>query len=815
MKQKKILQTAVLIITVIFSVLVIFKRSALQPETVIPLQSPQAAASAAEEIPTETELPAFGDKGSVVISEFMAKNKAYLQAEDGCFYDWVELENVSARDVSLKDWRISDKQDGGRSLPDITLKAGEQIVIFASGLDSTDGELHADFSLSEGETLFLIDPAGETEQTAAQIKAQTDTSYTVMTDGTFAECLYPTPGRENTREAYAELENEKVPSGPLIINEAASKNYKFKFDSRDAYPDWIEIKNISSASVDLSEYYISDTDKDFLKLRLPAASLAPGQITLIVCAENEEEAKKFPDRNTLIMSLGSEIETLYLSSSEKIVDFMSMRDLPYSGSMGRMDGENGVFLFEEPTPEAENKKGTRYYAESPVCSIPDGVYENVDSLSVELNGNGKIYYTLDGSLPTRESELYTDPITVSKTTVIRAICSDGIGLDSRAKTMSFIINEGHSLPVLSVVGNDTEELNKIYRAGIKGEELPGCIEFFDGDSGFSIDCGIRMAGRASLGRPKKNLTFKFRGSYGKDSLVYDLFDGGITSFDALTLRSGQDNEYAVIRNEISEDLCLEFTDKVVAQRSRYCVLYLNGEYYGLFALKEKINEAFCADYEGVSKESITIYDAPAIQGEEFFNDVVTPCVNGSVEDDAVYKKVCEKLDMDSFIDWLIMQGYTGNFDITYGNVSYYRSTESDNKWNSIFYDLDAAFRVDYYNFRNIYNIDFYLNQICQMVSGLMKNQTFRDAFLTRAAEALSTTLSDEHVVEKMKAMYALIDDEMVRDCERWNLSYANYQQCRDKMINMITGSDYHGHSIETISLMAGLTEEERLSYFGE
>ena len=86
-----------------------------------------------------------------------------------------------------------------------------------------------------------------------------------------------------------------------------------------------------------------------------------------------------------------------------------------------MDGENGWFFFASPTPGKDNTDGERTIAASPSALTKGGIYEGVESVTVELEGAGTIRYTLDGSAPDGKSPIYSAPITLTKTTVLRAV----------------------------------------------------------------------------------------------------------------------------------------------------------------------------------------------------------------------------------------------------------------------------------------------------------------------------------------------------------------------------------------------------------
>ena len=88
-------------------------------------------------------------------------------------------------------------------------------------------------------------------------------------------------------------------------------------------------------------------------------------------------------------------------------------------------------------------------------------------------------------------------------------------MPSRVLTLSYILNQGHSLPVVSLVSNDKLTFNGMYYTGSKEIETPGNLAFYDGDSSFSIPCGIKMQGGTSLELPKKNMSLRFRAPTGR------------------------------------------------------------------------------------------------------------------------------------------------------------------------------------------------------------------------------------------------------------------------------------------------------------
>ncbi|MFW9596853.1 MAG: lamin tail domain-containing protein [Paludibacter sp.] len=102
---------------------------------------------------------------NIRISEIMAANDSVLTDEDGEYSDWIELHNYSGNDIYLGGWTLTDEVYFPYKwmFPDITIKAGEYLVVFASGKNRrvTGKALHTNFNLkASGEYLALINPSG-------------------------------------------------------------------------------------------------------------------------------------------------------------------------------------------------------------------------------------------------------------------------------------------------------------------------------------------------------------------------------------------------------------------------------------------------------------------------------------------------------------------------------------------------------------------------------------------------------------------------------------------------------------------------------
>lgn len=796
---------AAVIIIALAAALLLGGRGKAEPEL------PASAVPTATPSPDPEELSR--GAGQVVISEFMEKNRTVLRDEDGDFSDWIELWNQSDEAVDISGWSLSDRENQlGWTLPELSLQPGERIVIFASGKDRQGAELHTDFSLSGDEGVWLRNEYGYLCSSALCGDCEEDVSLALGAGGSYEQSLYPTPGYENTAAGWESFQQSLSCESPLIINEAQVYNTEAA-PVRQEYYDWVELKNNSGQSLLLSDYYISDDRDDYLLYRLPELELGPGEFILLYCTSQALPEGYYATG----FELNSENEQLYLASAEgTLLDCVSLKGIPCQGSYGRRAGEAGWFYFSSSSPGAENSGGERRVAEKPVSLTADGVYNDINGMYVELSASGTIRYTLDGSAPTAESPEYTGPIYIDGTTVIRAVNIEPGALPSPALSLSFIINENHSLPVLSLLTDSPREFDIMYNGKQKGVELPASLSLYDGEDSFTIGCGVSMNGETSLVLPKKNMSVRFRGAYGQSTLNYDIYGGGVTEFTNLLLRSGQDFPISIIRNELSQELCAQATDKVINQRSRYCILYINGEYSGIYSLKEKANEQLYAGIAGVSRDSVEVLEANVSLASDFYEDVVRFCQFNDMSLEENYRHFCDMFDIDSVIDWLILEGYCANTDLSSGNVRYCRSSENDGKWRLMFYDLDASFSTTASVFMNVMSEYARDNrQFASFMVPLMDNAQFKDRFLSRAAELMGSVLTVENVMAEIDRLCAVVAPEVERDYARFGRTVADWEWAVEQLKSLLTDHNWQQLNIDNLCELFELSPEEREYYFGE
>lgn len=753
------------------------------------------------------------DADKIKISELMVKNDATLLDSDGEFSDWFELVNTSDSPVSLAGWRVSDGEDkSGWSFPDVTIDAGGYLLVFASSKESAGTELHASFSLSEDETLYLYAPENYLADSAPNVSTMADHSSVRRADGSFEDCIWPTPGYSNDADGYELFCAAHTATSPLVINEVMVYNDSYNRQPDGEYYDWVELKNVSEEPIMLAEYYLSDDKDNPMLWRLPERYLDPGALLVVHCSGNSDLSTS--DTVHSNFSLNSTNERLYLTSAaqQRVTDYVWLHDIFKDWTVGRMDGQSGFFYLSSPSPWSGNRGNAyRYISDQPVSLGEDGIYNDVTSVSVELEGSGRIFYTTDGSRPDESSAEYTEPITLDKTTVIRAINVQDGAAPSRAITLSYIINENHTLPVLSLSTDSPSTFSGIYYNKRKYYEIPANISYFEDGSSFNIDCGLKMKGWTSLENPKKSMGVSFRGCYGDDMLDYDIFGSDVTEFSSLSIRAGQDYPLAIIRNELFQELCLEMGDNVPTQNSKYCILYLNGSYYGIYCLKEDFSKQYYASHNGVKKDDVTMLKSPVALNSGVYQEVFQFCRDNDMSLDENYDHICSVLDIDNVVDWFLIEGYTANSDVN-GNMRYFKLNDGG-KWQIAFYDLDWTFNYASNCFTNITDSNREV-QVSQLINRLLTNARFREQLLSRYSELVSTTLSNEHVLAKIDELQALLEPEVPRERDQWGSDVDGWHYRLDELRSFITNNDYANYSANKLCSMLGASAEQKMQYFG-
>lgn len=724
------------------------------------------------------------------ISEVMAENNGLYLGTDA---DWIELGNREEHVVSLNGYYLTDNMEKPNAFPlsgHVIAENGFVIVLL-----SKDAPFHLS---TDGETVYLTCNGEIVDQLTYSEEIG---DHSASSDGILP---YATPGYANTQEGYdLYLANVTLPD--LIFSEAVSSNTKYS-PQNGQYYDFVELQNRSDKAISLSGYYLTDKRSDLMRYALPEVTLGAGEYYVVYCSG-------LTDAGHAPFKISSSGETLYLSDGDTLLDILKVPgDLEQDKSYGR-NGNRYVYM-EQATPGTQNVTGYAARVSIPVPNITPGLYAN--AISVELSGEGTIYYTLDGSRPTERSKVYSGPISLNNVTTIRTFAVKE-GRVSDIGEYTYLVGIEHTLPVVYVslpqesLRGDGGVITNVSKT-IEKECVLSLYE--DGEMKFSVPCGFRLHGNDSRKGAKQNFQLRFRSEYGPGKLHYKLFDDlDITQFDSLLLKGGsEDYPYAVLRDEFCTGIVNGRTHLYVLA-CKPCVLYLGDQYWGIYYLRERFSDDYVADHFDVSAKSVDLlfsYGGVQSGSAKDYNALLSYVRNHDLSKDEYCDYVTERIDVLSLMDWYICRSYVGDKDVA--NIRYFRSTEYDGKWRWMYFDLDWAFwhTTDKPITSFIKNDDHNI-----LMYNLLKNKKMRDTFLKRYAELLDSFLNEEFITAELDRYVAFMEPEMELDRARWGYTVAGWKNAVKKMYDYVKDGARTKNVLTDIKSYFGLSDEQMKSYFGK
>jgi len=474
----------------------------------------------------------------------------------------------------------------------------------------------------------------------------------------------------------------------MVINEIMSSNTTTINDEDGDTSDWIELYNCGVSQVNLVGYYLSDDSLEIKKWQFGNVVIDPGEY-LIVFASNKDTILNYWHTNFKISASGEKI-TLS-DSSGSIIDQVDVPASLSDVSYGRISDGSLPWIFQEPSPGSANTGNEILgYADTVSVSLPGGFYSS--SISVELSASeSDIFYTLDGSDPDSCSQKYSTPINITKTTILKALSMKKGCLPSPTTYQSYFINIKTDLPVISLICdpyNLFDADSGIYTNYKMDWERPAHVEFFEDDKslGFSENCGIEIFGSQSAEWPQKSISVKFKKRYGVSKIEYPLFpDFRVTTFKAFVLRnSGNDFQYTHIRDAVMQTLVKDLDIDYLEYRP--ATSFINGEYWGIYNIREKINEHYIANRHGVDANNIDLLEnnMEVIHGDSLhYQRLIDYISTSDMTTDAAYAYLDSVIDLDECILYFAAQAYYDNMDWPGTNIKFWRERSATGKWRWI------------------------------------------------------------------------------------------------------------------------------------
>lgn len=758
------------------------------------------------------------------INEFMMKNEGFFYDENGDCPDWVEIVNTSDKAISLKGFGLSDEFSEPLKwiFPDITLAPGEFLLVLLSGKSVEYNEnsiyLHADFKLSDTDDgLMICDTKGVLIDKIDTVALPETASYGRDPSEITAWKFFtvPTPGKENGKGGFDDLEKFLVASTKKVFISEVCAVSSSKVSTLPN-EDWIEIYNNTDQPVNLAGWSISKYISNLRFYTFPDVTVAPHGYLVITASEVASQNVKSLDAGFKVSHTGN---TLYLVNAEGLLtDSFQTGYQRANVTSGRVIENNTLtrkfFINDTKGKDNDVSGSSGSYAQGVTFESTTKTLvadKHVVTLSTKEK-NAKIYYTIDGTEPTTSSFEYTGPILIESSVVIKAIVYADGKIPSDIATRTFLVEDAHSLGIVCLTCDPDDLFG--YRTGIwangpgwtstfphkganfwKDWEREVFFEYYtpSGELGIAFSAGIKNHGQYSRAQSQKSVSINLKEAYGSGTAYYPFFgDDSLAVFDNLLLRTGgQDWNYtnlidAYCQRVVEGQMDLDYMQDLPV------AVYVNGEYWGLYYIREKINESYIYYHQGIEEDDLdlikgngTVETGSYASHKELLNYIKTH----NLANQEYFDYVASQIDIEEWTNYWIVESFFANTDT--GNIRFYKS-KTDGKWRWILFDMDWALYPSTYHWNMIEEFMYPKGHgVGNMFSttiavGLFKNEAYKQYFIEKYAEYMNTVFKPERMIEILEQMVDEIDEEMVRQCDRWGaISYTKWQKNIENLKTMI------------------------------
>ncbi len=658
--------------------------------------------------------------------------------------------------------------------------------------------------------------------------------------------------------AFDKQRNPDVGVHDITFSEILSDGYRYKLDSKGVPDDddqgkWVELYNRSDQTVSLAGYSLSDNEKKPTKWVFPEGTSIAGKGYLILYmsgslpleGKDEKSVTAEMKARTLNFSVSGQGETLYLYNNEgTLIDRVTVPLSLACVSYAKVGDSWG--LCETPTQGTANTAPLlgSAYCDAPAVSLNSGVYHGTQSVSMEVPAGTYVTYTLDCTVPTESSTRYRagEQLTFRENGVLRAraFSENGTLYKSPVVSNTYVIVgdtqtiDAHdsTLPVCFLVTDPENLFNVDYGIYVVGSHYQGKTAATEWttpandrklganynqrgrewerpahwtytsvggkDVLFESDLMIRIFGAFSRYQKQRNFALIARKGYGGSTLDYPFFSNRpFESYESLVLRCSAKDAVATKLRDIMilgliDDAGLDTCTQAYVQTA----LYLNGQYWGCYNLREKVSRAFLAQHYSVTnKDSIDVLKGNGVyvsgnpKAVDDYKALISYCEskNCDLSNYGDYEYVCSQIDVENYALYCAVEVLVGNNDS--GNIKWWRSSEKDNKWRWILYDFDDAMaRNDDKDdsVTNGYRRDFFTKYFHPAGHGagkgfstvlsrsLLKNNDFVEIFLKYCAKLTNDVYSPEKIVNKVDELSGNIASEINWDFPRWSLTVKNW-----------------------------------------
>jgi len=604
----------------------------------------------------------------------------------------------------------------------------------------------------------------------------------------------------------------------LEITEVCTHNETIAYNSVGNYYDYVELHNMSAQALDLSEYYLSDSNERLTKYSLEGMEIEPYEYLLV-----------FIDKNKSGFSIGNE-EVIYLFHRDRgVVDSVLLpivdMDMVYAKNEDGSWENNQV-----PTPYSKNEKVIleNELVEDALITLEfshdSGFYQEEFYLKMTAQEDCCIYYTLDGSEPTQESFCYKSPILITDATdnpnvyslrddisldpvyvpeypvdkcnVVRAVAVSPDGKKSKEYTASYFVGyqdrygydglykvslitdpdnlfaQDKGIYVLGDVAKNNwfgDEISGTkYKAKVnysregRGWKKPAYVEIFD-ENGKAIEqeeIRVSIHGRYSAICPQKGFNLLPPLQTEEGTNIFDsVLEGGYTS---LMLRPGGIRDWysTQFRDVLHAELMN--TRSLTVLHGIPCQVFVDGEYWGLYNLQQRVDRGLIARNFGVEWEDVLLIKTDTVvegddQDYSYYEDLIEYAQQHELSLNVFYREIEEMMDIQSYIEYICFETYVANADSIENNYSCWRTRTIsdkpyyDGKWRWIIYDSEQSTGIVEITAPEMNSFIEGHYQITPMedplFSSLIQNEEFKKRFIDTFVEMTNSDFDKDYVNE--------------------------------------------------------------------
>lgn len=456
---------------------------------------------------------------------------------------------------------------------------------------------------------------------------------------------------------------------------------------------------------------------------------------------------------------------------------------------------------------------------APLFSLPSGFYSEQITVEITAGENEVVYYTLDGTKPTPESEKYTEALVfrnasgnanvysaikgtsiyanyvassnVDKGVILRAISVDEAGVESQIETATYFIDMGYKsmynkLPVVSIIsspehffdyfdgiyvnGQDYEDAlardNVRYNSAnyYRGNQIGAYIQYFEAeDKALTFQGNVLLSiwKDGNIDRGQKSFKFAQDGAViSKGSSLSNFMKNNM-------ILSGGEADYTFkIRQNAFGELLKDAECSVLEYEP--CIVFLDGEFWGLYLMQSECNAKYIADKFQVSQSEVQI----AHEGSGSFNELYQWVTTTDMNVDGNYNKVKEQMDIQSYLDYYCANIYLGNSEFSTVSSYAWKTSKAgegyaDGKWRFIADDFvqtaDLA-AVNSYSINTFLRENVYTDVFLR---SLMRNNEFSTQFLATLQRMQEEYFKQEKVEEIFGMVEASYKRAVISSSERY------------------------------------------------